>query len=551
MMKWVSSFILTAMLFILTAANAQSGDSPDAEDTPQEKQYRQGTPPGPLRPLDFMPFEAALSALTPARIAQLDDLVIEATVATLQGEFETGALTAEELVTYYIYRIRALDVNGLRSINELNPDALTIARQLDAERANGQLRGALHGIPVIVKDNIATGDSMHNTAGAAAMREAHSPRDAFIVGRLRDSGAVILAKANMSEWAYFMFENGPSGYSTLGGQVVNAYDPAVDPFGSSTGSAVGISANLATLSIGTETAGSVIAPAARTSTVGIHPSLGLLSRDLIIPLTDQLDTAGPITRTVTDAALMLTIMMGVDERDPMTQQTAPIADADFTQFLDPNALVGRRVGVIVRGSDKPFDEAIVELQLTEAINALRRAGAEVIGVEYPGVDALNITYEQFASLLHNGTRMGMASYLAQTESPGINSMADVVAFNNTDPDRYAFYGQEHLVAASESSLTEAEYLALAEEMRTNARTFIHNIYSENEIDVLVTVDNTFSFNYAVAGYPAITVPGGFVDTRPFGVTFVGGDYLTDAMVISYAYAFEVNSLFRRPPASDD
>ena len=547
MLKLLSSLLFT--LIIMTFANADSPqagaepseeDAPDSEDTPQERQYRQGTPPGPLRPLDFTPFEAALSALTAERIAELNELVIEATVETLQGAFDNGTLTVEELVTYYVYRIRRFDVDGFRAISELNPDALTIARELDQRRANGQADGALYGIPVIVKDNIATGDAMHNTAGAAALREAHSARDAFIVERLRSSSAVILAKANLSEWAYFMFEHGPSGYSTLGGQVVNPYDPAVDPFGSSTGSAVGIAANLATLSIGTETAGSVIAPAARTSTVGIHPSIGLLSRDLIIPLSDQLDTAGPITRTVSDAALMLTIMTGVDENDPMTQQTAPIADADFTQYLDPNALVGRRVGIIVRDPDKPFDEAIAEMHLTDAVSALRRAGAEVLIVRTAGEEALDITYEQFASLLHNGMRFGMAAYLAQTESPGITTMADVATFNNTDPDQYAFYGQEHIVAAAESSLTEAEYLALAEVMRGNARRYIHDMYAENDIDVLVTVDNSFSFVYAVAGYPAITVPAGFVETRPFGVTFVGGDYQRDATVFGYAYACEIN-----------
>lgn len=515
----------------------------DAENPPQQEQDEDDShapPPDPLRDLDFTPFEAELDALTPERIAELDALVLESTVQSLHAAFADNTLTVTELVTYYLHRIREHDVDGLRAVLELNPDALTLALELDANPT----QGALYGIPVLIKDNIATGDSMHTTAGAAALRDAQADRDAFLVARLRDAGAVILGKANLSEWAYWMFENGPSGYTALGGQVVNPYDPAVDPYGSSTGSAVGVAANLATLSVGTETAGSIIAPASRTSTVGIHPSIGLISRDYVIPLSDQLDTAGPITRTVTDATVMLTVMAGVDSNDPMTALTESIADQDFTAFLDANALQGKRIGIPVRELEVDFDTAMREAGLTEIVDVMRSAGAEVVMVN---PQEINLEFEDFVTLLSFGMKNGTAAYLADTGFTEIQSIADVVAFNNSDPQSYAFYGQERLETAAINTNTREEVVAIAEQMRQTARDYIHALYATHNLDMLATVDNSFSFIYAVAGYPAISVPGGYRDTAPFGITFVGGEYLTDATVIAYAYAFEQATRSRRPP----
>ena len=267
-----------------------------------------------MRELDFGPFATALEILSEERVAVLDELFIEATFTELQAAMEAGDLTAVELTTYYLARIRDIDVDGLRSMLELNPDALMIAAQLDAERASGDVRGPLHGIPISLKDNIGTGGAMHTTAGAAALAQPRSDRDSHVAAALREAGAVIIGKANMSEWAYWM-HSGPSGYSALGGQVVSPYDRSIDPSGSSTGSAVSTSANLVAASIGTETLGSLISPVSVNGVVAIYPSRGRVSRDRVIPLTYQFDTAGPIARTVMDAAKLLTVIAGLGACD--------------------------------------------------------------------------------------------------------------------------------------------------------------------------------------------------------------------------------------------
>jgi amidase len=352
---WVSTLAAALMLAsTATAANAAVDDVADrSSQVLSAAESESGPAPAPLQPLDFGPFEAALGALEPGRVVEIDALVLEASIPTLQAAMAAGELSSVELATYYLTRMQALDVDGLRSMLELNPDALQIAADLDAERAGGKVRGPLHGIPISLKGNIATGDSMHNTAGAAAMAESQSDEDATVAARLRDAGALILGKANMSEWAYWM-HTGPSGYTALGGQVVNPYGSEWDPLGSSTGSAVGTSANFVAASIGTETLGSIIAPSAVNGVVGMYPSRGLVSRSRVIPVTDQTDTPGPIARNVTDAAILLTAMVGEDPGDPVTSTAAELAGTDFTSFLDAGALQGIRVGIYTRLAE-PLD----------------------------------------------------------------------------------------------------------------------------------------------------------------------------------------------------
>jgi amidase len=506
-------------------------------------------PPEPLQALDFTPFQAALEALDPDRLAALDELVVEATFDDLQAAMTAGGLSSVELTSYYLARTRDLDVDGLRSMLELNPDALATAADLDAEREAGTVRGSLHGIPISLKGNIGTGDAMHTTAGAAALAGSRSDRDAAIAARLREAGAVIIGKANLSEWAYWM-HRGPSGYSALGGQVLSPYDPVLDPLGSSTGSAVGTSANLVAGSIGTETLGSIIAPAAANGVVGVHPSLGLVSRDRVIPVTDQTDTPGPITRTVTDSAILLSAIAGVDPEDPVTSEAADLDGTDFTTFLDTEALRSARVGVwtgLPDGllGDMSAEEYFELLGMGPAIASLGAAGAEVVPVWGSPLDNI----ERFDTLGNNGLRMGFAEYIAAVDSDGpVSSIADVVAFNEQDPEHYAAYGQTLLEAAAASDATPVEYEALGAQLRDEARHYIDGLLADNDVDVIVSKANLFSGAYAVAGYPSVTVPAGVDDLfGAVGVTFTGG-YLQDGEVLGFAYAFEQASGLRVAPA---
>lgn len=425
------------------------------------------------------------------------------------------------------------------SMLELNPEAIEIAAALDAERAAGKVRGPLHGIPISLKDNIATGDGMHNTAGAAALADSRSDVDSEVASRLRDAGAVIIGKANLSEWAFWMHA-GQSGYSALGGQVVNPYGAEFDPLGSSTGSAVGTSANLVAASIGTETLGSIIAPASANGVVGMYPSRGLVSRDRVIPVTDQTDSPGPITRTVEDAAVLLTILAADD-----TNST------DFSAGLDAASLEGARVGVYT-GLAEPLDGIDLAgtyelLGMTSAISGLEDAGAETV----PLWSAAPDNSESFADLGNNGLRIGFAEYIAIVDPEGpIASIADVVAFNQQDLDRNAHFGQERLEDAASSELSQDDYEALGSQLREDARSYIDGVITENELDVIASRSNTFSSAYAVAGYPSVTVPLGATGADGAkGLTF-SGPHLADSDVLNFAHAFEQATRLRVVPDPD-
>ena len=538
--------LVACALAVLAAAGAHAGARQEVDVAPP-----------PLRDLDFGPFTHALEALSEERVAALDEIVIEATFAGLHAAMEAGELTAVELTTYYLARIEVVDVGGLRSMLELNPDALTIAAQRDAERASGEVRGPLHGIPISLKDNVGTGDAMHTTAGAAALAQARSDRDSHVAAALREAGAVILGKANLSEWANWM-HFGPSGYSALGGQVVSPYGRSLDPLGSSTGSAVGASANLVAASIGSETLGSLIAPASANGVVGIYPSRGRVSRDRVIPLVDQTDAVGPVARTVMDAAMLLTVIAGFDPNDPTTVREG--SSTDYAAGLTPDALAGKRIGFFV-GIGEPVegltpDEFLdaPDVGLGQVRAALAEAGAEVVLIweegQGPG--------EEFDALANNGLRIGFADYAAATGLTGsITSIADVVAFNDQDPDAFAFHGQARLADAAASGLSRAEYEAIGARMRSAARSYVDRLFAEYGIDAIASIGNAFSGAYAVAGYPAITVPAGLAadetiyapDGSPFGLTFTGRLF-EDARIIGYAYAFEQASLLREvPPAA--
>jgi amidase len=485
------------------------------------------------RPLDFAPFEAELATFSPER---LQPLVENADIVEIRQLLQDKQTTVEELALYYLYRIKNYDVDKLNSVIELNPDALINARELDAELANGNMRGLLHGIPILLKDNIGTGDNMHNTAGAKVMENAKADRDSFVATKLRQAGALLLGKTNMSEWAYFMAEDAPSGFSVLGGQVRNPYG-AFDVGGSSSGSGAAIAAGFAVAALGTETSGSITSPSGHNSLVGVKPSLGLVSRDRIIPITGAQDTAGPMCRTVADAALLLSIIAGTDANDPITLDVATEA-MDYTAFLDPNGLQGKRIGVVKIDPDAPDDE-----RLERSFAIIRACGAELVKVELPEDAKVD-----FLDVLKYGMREDLGAYLAAVgENAPVKTLAEIIEFNKQDLPNRAPWGQAILEASQALELTPEAYAAMVADNKNRARTIIDGLMESANADLLLSTNSNFAPFYAPAGYPAITVPGGYDEhNEPKGVTFIA-KFLEEPKLFAAAYAFEQASKFRRNP----
>jgi amidase len=490
------------------------------------------------------------------------------TVTELQAAMEEGRMTAREITRLYLDRIEALDRRGplLRSMITVNPEALAVADSLDRERQEGRVRGPLHGIPVVLKDNIDTADRMPTTAGALALEGSIPPRDAFVTERLREEGAILLGKANLSEWANFRSTQSSSGWSALGGQVRNPYVLDRSPCGSSSGSGVVVAADLAPLAVGTETDGSITCPAGANGVVGMKPTIGLVSRSGIIPIAESQDTAGPMARTVRDAALLLNALVGTDPRDPVTDPASDPPDrprrveADYTRFLDAGTLVGARIGVVRQGltgyhpaTDRLFDEAVEDL---------RRAGALV-------VDDLTLPHfgdygdAEFTILLHE-FKAGLNRYL-EALGPGapVRSLADVIAFNEGERERsMPFFGQEILeMAQATDGLTAPEYLEALATARL-AGQGIDTLMEVHGLDALVAptttpawaIDPVVGDHYrgassspaAVAGYPNVSVPMGQVHGLPVGISFFGRAW-SDGSLLGLAYAYEQATGHRTPP----
>jgi amidase len=482
------------------------------------------------RALDFSPFDAALATRSDAREHELDVLLGDAAIPDIQGLFERGALGAEELVLYYVRRIRALD-GQLHSVTELNSDARSIAGRLDAERRGGAVGGPLHGVPVLLKDNIATGDALHTTGGAKALEGTRAERDAALVERLREAGAVVLGKTALSEWANFMSPRLPNGFSAVGGQVRNPYGD-FDVSGSSSGSAVAVAAGLVTVAVGTETWGSLIAPASQNGIVSIKPSAGLVSRDGVIPVVDSWDTAGPMARSVTDAAILLDVLNAKGS-----------SGAFYRGALDPNGLRGRRIGAVRLHGDVTEGDGVM---LGAALSLLRQAGAEVVLLPPLSLLATRQEERDFFTLARRDFKRGLNAYLATVNAP-VTSLAAVIAFNAADAPTRAPFGQETLIDAQEGETTDAEYAALLERTRDRARSAIDGMLDDNDVDVLVAIGDPFYVHYCAAGYPAISVPAGYrTSGEPVGLTFVGR-FRDDSLLIRAAFAFEQIARSRRAP----
>ena len=490
----------------------------------------------------------------------------EATIAGLQHRMETGQDTARSLAETYLARIDALDRQGpsLHSVIEINPDALTIADQLDAERRTRGPRGPLHGIPIVVKDNIATADRMMTTAGSLALVGVTPPQDAFIVTRLRSAGAVILGKTNLSEWANFRSTHSSSGWSARGGQTRNPYALDRSPSGSSSGSAVAAAANLAAAAVGTETDGSIVSPSQVNSVVGIKPTVGLLSRSGIVPISHTQDTPGPIARTVADAATLLGAMAGADPHD---EATVPQRGAgDYTTFLDPEGLKGARIGVVRK---RLFGNSAETDRVAEAAIADMRARGAVI-VDPADIPTLETFGDAELDVLLYEFKSGLNKYLAWLgpASP-VHALKDVIAFNIAHrDDELAYFGQELFVLAEDKGpLTSPAYTRARADARSDAgANGIDSVIATYQLDALVALtggpagridlqkgDDRSAFLpglagiAAVAGYPHITVPAGYIHGLPVGMSFVGRAW-SEPTLIKLAYAYEQATGHRRPPA---
>jgi amidase len=513
------------------------------------------------RPLAAEP--AAAPAAPAPNLAQ-DFAFAEATVADLQAHMAAGRHSARAITQAYLARIAQLDHAGpsVRSVIEVNPDALAMADAMDAERRAGKVRGPLHGVPVLLKDNVDTGDRMLTTAGSLALAGAPAPRDAFLAARLREAGAVLLGKTNLSEWANFRSTRSSSGWSARGGQTRNPYVLDRSPCGSSSGSGAAIAANFGAVAVGTETDGSIVCPSSANGLVGVKPTLGLVSRSGVVPISHSQDTAGPMTRTVRDAAVLLSVLAsgGADPRDAATRAAQRHVVADYAAGLDAGALKGARVGVARQFFGfHPRVDALME----DAVRALRDAGAVVVDeVKLPTRGQFDDG--EFEVLLWE-FKADLNAYLAERTGVPVRTLADVIAFNERERAReMPWFGQELMLRAqAKTALADPKYrTVLARNRRLAGAQGIDAMLAGRRLDVIVAptggpawaIDllngdhfgGGWSSPSAVAGYPHVTVPAGQVGGLPVGLSFVGGAW-TEARLLGYAYAFEQATKHRRAP----
>jgi amidase len=488
--------------------------------------------------------------------------LLEMTIDGLQQKMGSGEYSSVSITKLYLKRIEEIDKKGpaLNTVIEINPDALAIAAAMDAERKAGKVRGPLHGIPVLIKDNINSGDKMMTTAGSLALEGHHAAKDAFIVGQLRAAGAVLLGKTNLSEWANFRSSRSTSGWSSRGGQTKNPYLLARNPSGSSAGSGSAVSANLCVVAICTETNGSVVSPSSCNGIVGIKPTVGLLSRSGIIPISATQDTAGPMARTVKDAAILLGALAGPDPDDAVTMSSKDNAHSDYTSFLDPNGLKGKRIGV-----EKSFltngHEGVLAL-FQDALALLKAQGATVVEVELQKLlgDANSVE----GTVLQYEFRDGLNKYLATATDARVRSLTDVIAFNRQHADRAMPYFKQETLERSDTrgGLDSTEYTEALKKLLT-ARTIIDDLIRQNQLDAICGTTNGvaccidlisgdyrtgpgFSGPAAMAGYPHITIPMGTVMELPVGISFVGSAY-TEPQLLAIAYSYEQASKKRVAP----
>ncbi|HXG94612.1 MAG TPA: amidase [Blastocatellia bacterium] len=487
----------------------------------------------------------------------------EMTIAELQDAMHAGKYTSRSITKKYLERIEEIDKRGpaLNSVIEINPDALDIAEEMDKERRAGRVRGPLHGIPILIKDNIDTADRMMTTAGSLALSGSTPPRDSFVAQKLRQAGAVLLGKTNLSEWANFRSTHSTSGWSGRGGQTKNPYALDRNPCGSSSGSGVAASASLCAAAVGTETDGSVVCPSSANSLAGIKPTLGLISRAGIIPIAHSQDTAGPMARTVADAAVLLGAMTGTDSRDAATNASRGKALTDYTRSLDPNGLKGARIGVHRKSFG--FNDRVDKL-MSDAIEVMKRLGAVIIDpADIPTAGKFDDS--EFDVLLYE-FKADLNAYLASLgpKAP-VRSLKDIIEFNEKNRDKeMPYFGQEIMIKAeAKGPLTDAAYKkALAKNHHLSRTLGIDAVMTKHKLDAMIAptggppwptdlingdhFTGGFSTVSAVAGYPHITVPAGYVYGLPVGLSFFGRAW-SEPVLIRFAFSFEQATKHRRAP----
>ncbi|SHG34438.1 amidase [Flavobacterium micromati] len=486
----------------------------------------------------------------------------EETISSLRKKLNSGEYTSQQLVQLYLKRIESIDQNGakLNSIIEINPEAIAIAVAMDKELKVGTNRGPLHGIPVLIKDNIDTADKMQTTAGSLAMVGNIASKDAFLVSKLREAGAIIIGKTNLSEWANFRSTQSSSGWSSRGGQSKNPYILDHNPCGSSAGSGVAVSANLCVVAIGTETDGSIVCPASVNGIVGIKPTVGLVSRSGIIPISKTQDTAGPMARTVSDAAILLGIIAGVDKDDDVTLESADKAKKDYTVFLDLNALKGKRIGIEkkLQGTNKN-----INLLLEDAINLLKKQGATIVEIEY--IEKINALGQAEFEVLQYEFKDGLNNYLAISNAK-VKNLSEVINFNNANEDSAMPYcKQETLESSNEKKgLNDPKYVESLIASFEGSKSILDTVFQENKLDAIcgITMGPSCSIDViygdkwgsysltspaAMSGYPHITVPCGQVYDLPIGLSFFGTPY-SEGELIGLGYAYEQASQKRTKPS---
>lgn len=472
-----------------------------------------------------------------------------ATVAQLKDALDNGQITSEQLTRAYLDRIQALDAQppALNAVRAVNPNALAEARAADVARRTGTSAGLLLGIPVLVKDNIDV-NGMPTTAGSVALADSHPHADAPLVAQLREAGAVVLAKGNLTEFANFLTSGMPGGYSSLGGQVINPYDASQSPSGSSSGPGVAAAAGLAPLTVGTETSGSILGPSAANSDVGIKPTVGLISRTGIVPIAHSQDTAGPIVKTVADAAILLTVLTGSDPLDPATANN-PLAGHDFTKDLQENALQGARIGMVA--SQIPAAGTDNLMLWNAAVAVLQAQGATLVQVTLDTSSSI----PGGSSVLSYEFKRDLNAYLA-TLPPNapMKTLADIIAYNNGHAEVAQKFGQTQALASqamdlSPGSADTAKYLADRAQDLADSKGRIDALISQYNLTALMFANSGSAGIGAKAGYPSITIPAGYQasNRRPFNVTFLGQAW-SEPTLVAYAYAYAQASLLRKPPS---
>lgn len=486
----------------------------------------------------------------------------EETISSLREKLTSGKYTSEQLVKLYLDRIDSIDKNSihLNAVIEINPDAISIAKELDIELKSGKSRGPLHGIPILIKDNIDTGDKMQTTAGSLALEGNIASNDAFVIKKIRESGAVIIGKTNLSEWANFRSTSSCSGWSSKGGQTKNPYILDHNPCGSSAGSGVAVSSNLCVVAIGTETDGSVVCPASVSGIVGIKPTVGLVSRTGIIPISSTQDTAGPMARTVADAAILLGAMTGIDQADGITLESKGKGFSDYTQFLDSNSLSGKRIGVEKKPQGK--NQYMHELQ-KEAIDLLKKKGATIIEIDY--LDEIGKLGESEFEIMQFEFKAGLNAYLS-TSNAKVKSLKEVIDFNNANEDlAMPYFKQETLISSNEKGeLTNKKYIEALNNSHFGTKKKLDKVIAANKLDAICgltmgpacSIDMIYGDRWgdvflttpaAASGYPHITVPAGMVYNLPVGMSFFGPAY-SEPLLIAIGYAYEQASQKRTKPS---